>query len=112
MRTIKFRAWDKKEKRMYPWNSIDLRLWIQFFENILGNFEIMQYTGLTDCLGKEIYEGDIVVFDNIKGDVRFNDGSFVIGEHEFISMKFGEKGWHWELVEIIGNIYEHPELIK
>jgi len=70
----------------------------------------VQYTGLKDKNGKEIYEGDILLWEDvkIKSEVVFEEGCFVIkheqGGSDFISSK--------NMFEIIGNIYENPELIK
>jgi len=92
----------------------------------LRNFDLMQYTGLKDKNGKEIYEGDVLkVGDwrkldtwkmphegNDKAFVGFQDGSFTIGE-EPNRYSHGLTGWHIEnmKLEVIGNIYENPELL-
>ena len=73
---------------------------ISFYKN--GN-RLMQYTGLTDKNGKEIYEGDIVKWGKIIEKVEMKDGCW--------SMVLGTIVEEFNL-EVIGNIYENPELIK
>lgn len=62
---------------------------------------LMQFTGLLDKNGKEIYEGDIL---RGLGKVYFHQGKFCV--------EYGEEwGWISKNAEIIGNIYENPELL-
>lgn len=78
---------------------------------------LMQYTGLKDKNGKEIYEGDIVklIADSCRGDkfkpfiagyVSFRSGSFYITDNAVSRFR-----WEDYIVEVIGNIYENPELL-
>lgn len=111
-REIKFRVWDKDKKEMetYPmWNDSICHWW-----NFHDGYEIMQYTGLTDKNGKEIYEGDIVNVDG-RNDPHFCE--FVQkdsgGRFQFTHPKKGV----WSCfpkpkIEIIGNIYENPNLLS
>lgn len=130
MREIKFRAWDKEEKKMiyqidngskkddkFETIAIDFE-GTPFFliENRIedtakvrvfykGQLELMMFTGLKDKNGKEIYEGDILS-----------------NKDSIASIKWGELGgWVWGSVylttdidwkfKIIGNVYENPELV-
>jgi len=151
MREIKLRAWDKTKKK---WLNADDRMtiadetdfwwaWVQaispdgvihFVPDIL-NIEIVQYTGLKDKQGKDIYEGDIVahssnVFGLIhKGVVsQYFDGSWQVtyrrGDHpSYIpDERSDEKAFMWlaewtnselgNVAEVVGNIYENPELLE
>jgi uncharacterized phage protein (TIGR01671 family) len=114
MREIKFRAWDKETKKIYIVNSLTLDfhycdLWDGNLnsEGIARNWdevELMQYTGLKDKNGKEIYEGDIV---------KYKD-KLTLDEHiiEFENGRFGYPMADYKFYEVIGNIYESPELLK
>lgn len=124
MRDIKFRAWDKEKKVMiddqdqdadkhYP---IKLGDWIHDTVWRIGKIRgtLMQYTGLKDRNGKEVYEGDV--------DSRGLVVEYVTGMSGYYLMKNGE-GFHLsheqsvldnkiKTLEIIGNIYENPGLIE
>jgi hypothetical protein len=122
MREIKFRAWDKKEQRIVtPILELGMKECVAFWhldgvwfdpENII----LMQYTGLKDKNGKEIYEGDI---DNNRIVVWVDDEdlSEFVGWHwkDIYKNKYGEYEIHSFFafttpIEIIGNIYENPEM--
>lgn len=122
-REIKFRAWDKYENKIRKVRGINFTnkdLWLKIEDNrIMGaNFfevELMQYTGLKDKNGKEIYEGDIIKFtDNYNTDipekigvVKFNNASFYITDGAYSCYR-----WIDINIEIIGNIYENPDLLE
>lgn len=118
MRQIKFRAWDKNRKEMYQFErrittppplegkSLGKHLFLPLEREDL---ELMQFTGLLDKNGKEIYEGDVVNegVDNLNYEVAFQQGGFWLLERD------NEMGWPESGdIEIIGNIYENPELLK
>ncbi|MCK9370761.1 YopX family protein [Candidatus Dojkabacteria bacterium] len=110
MRTIKFRAWDKKANKMELWEEVISA--VMFFRYFDGNYELMQYTGLKDKNGKEIYEGDYFK-DDIwyveKALIEFNNGMFgwwSDGKEEFIPLNDCKN------IEVTGNIYENEELTK
>ena len=113
MREIKFRAWDG-EKLRYPnlINTSDSPTPFTCYttDNLEpGHFdakELMQFTGLKDLQGKEIYEGDIVDYGNGRNKVvEFIDGCFCICGITAMPKLM-------TLYPVIGNIYENPELLK
>lgn len=125
MREIKYRAWIEEEQRMWYSDSKKQDDMIYFLLiNSSGpylspvhheeydeytEFELMQYTGLKDKNGKEIYEGDIVKCGNDAPQfVRWNETISGFG----MSFKIGATTNIPENCEVIGNIYEHPDLLR
>lgn len=112
MREIKFKVWDTYKKIM---DYTNLNIILQFGDYVGCNTEdgeliFMQYTGLKDKNGKEIYEGDTV---------HAWGGEYYLGAWEFaktIDIKnlicdVYELS-HYENLEVIGNIYENPDLLE
>ena len=125
-REIKFRAWDKKQKSFINgFNMIGFstgqgapKRKLQRFDTYWDEEEvvIMQYTGLKDKNGKEIYEGDICIVSlsyfkikDEKATVIFHNGAF---QFQYGCEKFFSKPHDaWDKVEVIGNIHDNPELL-
>ncbi|MEB9684595.1 hypothetical protein BK742_26155 [Bacillus thuringiensis serovar pingluonsis] len=109
MREIKFRAWDKEFKQFS-----DMALNYKIADiNYYTDYEWMQYTGIKDLHGNEIYEGDIV--KNAFGE----EYKIVWDEKrcQFIAVTTIEDGSEWyqnvsRSLEIIGNIYGDENLTK
>lgn len=110
-RKIKFRIWNDYDKKMIRWNELLEKNLANIFTIPSYNKWLMQYTGLNDKNGKEIYEGDIVRI--FKGDicvVEYNYNGFglkVIDE----SKNYGYVDFIDYRIEVIGNIYDNPELL-
>jgi len=118
MRELKFRGWDKKHKSMTEINNhfmyLNGSLMVVGGKDNTGswsapraNYELMQYTGLSDKNGVEIYEGDIVKCSHHNekaiSEVKFIDGCFII------SGFYIDASWDFPL-EVIGNRYENPDI--
>ena len=108
MRKIAFRVW--LQNMMWEHGSFDLEIAIKD-----GGCELMQFTGLTDRNGKEIFEGDVIshkVHPNVRGEVYYEDGGFFFNHYkEFKTSSL--RDWHMgSAMEVLGNIYSNPELLK
>jgi uncharacterized phage protein (TIGR01671 family) len=120
-REIKFRAYNPEEKKM----SVDFTLYeiatagsktiFPFGVTANKNTILMQYTGLKDKNGVEIYEGDVILGDQVvewvdENNARFDQevGCYGIqnGKHNLVSYRKRDN------YEVIGNIYENLNLIK
>lgn len=123
-RTIKFRAWDKGWKQIvYPdiiHHNINLGFTIyQAFKSSDGgvyfplqeNLILMQFTGIYDCEGKEIWEGDIleIWIENIKQDNLYTVDDM---KELYFEMNRDDSYYRFNKVKVIGNVYEHPNLLN
>ena len=89
---------------------------VKRYEPSENRFDIMQYTGLHDKNGKEIYEGDIVKvrkWSSFETEiVKFDKGCFYAGMHYGSSTRTTLKLIQPKMTEVIGNIYENKELLN
>jgi uncharacterized phage protein (TIGR01671 family) len=145
MRQIKFRAWDKQREEMWKYvlnemSDVDcyddnLSMWSVAKMMEKGDdsrFVFMQYTGLKDRNGTEIYEGDILL---VTSETYTNFGKTPTGRFskEYYEVIWKDDGWGYKVLksdhtiegteikglkvttkyaEVIGNIYEHPHLLE
>ena len=121
----KFRMWNKITSKMHSVDGlyfdseevqykdeVDVLRFIKF-----GNTILMQSTGLKDKNGKEIFEGDIVDYKGRKAVVKWH-GSYASFIYRFVD-ELNERVSEWHPLflayyhfEIVGNIYENPELLE
>ena len=116
MRELKFRYWDDEKEKMFgPFSPLEL--------GCVDEDYLMQYIGVKDKVGNEIYEGDI-----LREDKEWDNDEAFIGKVEFSAPKFAitwlkkDKGYTYSLgpglfgelpyYTLIGNIYESPELME
>lgn len=135
MREIKFRAWDRSKNLMSPVWTIGFKAWdwpdvalnrLELEDNGTydadlmreGNIVLMQYTGLKDKNGKEIWEGDVIHVPAKKrwrsGVVNYSEitGSFKVEAIDLFDI-IGKKSslFYDENAYVAGNVYENPELV-
>ena len=121
MRGIKYRAWDKTSKNMIadyahigPYGELYVT---QFHSSAYGracpDLVLMQFTGLTDKNGAEIYEGDILksAYTNLHYEVIFNgryEGKAIgntMALHDLYKISI-------QCYEVVGNVYTNPEMLE
>jgi len=151
MREINFRLWDKEKKVMIPNNGDDYEeeycYLVMFIDgswalcwsqggDVFDKYEIMQFTGLKDSKGKEIYEGDIVIADDggewfpheydEEKDEYYPTGKYLVEyDSEFARFILIDLETNCEVecdynpfslpdftLEVIGNKFQNPELLK
>lgn len=130
-RSLKFRVWSKNENKYLSQDDL-VNFWIRpndfttcfmewrsgfdgetMFETKESDFVYQQYTGLKDKNNKEIYDGDILQYNNLRYEVRWD-------EYEWKAVCSYYNKYHWPTIEpfglvgcsiVVGNTFENPELL-
>ena len=124
MREVKFRVWDKDSNKIYSqddfiltFDTVGEDIYLSKNDKIipLYRYDLMQYTGIKDKNGKEIYEGDIIDIGN--GEIftvgwhKYNqEFTFLNANNNYFENTYrGDSRDTWE---VIGNIYENEDLLE
>ena len=123
-RVIKFRAWDKSSNRMVSFEELcngDHDSWpdlyfalVPYNDNLLDRLVPLQFTGLLDKNGKEIYEGDIARWPSgINREIIWDERNACFSSKDVTLMsELGKIAILGKHLEMIGNIYENPNLLN
>lgn len=122
-REIKFKIFDTHNKIFLNQDQFNVRcdgynggIQNNKCAGVVGGVIALQFTGLKDKNGNDVYESDIIRFSDENLKVIYNsstasfDVEFIGGDVEPLVPQYGE--WYADQVEIIGNIYSNPELLK
>ena len=133
-REFKFRIWDSTKKKWIKYGGNDTVYQSEYYIDVNGgvrelyydsleavddNAILQQYTGINDKNGKEIYEGDIVKFsyylhehdiETIVGEVFFKGGIYYFNRD--LLMATNDGNFIEESLEVVGNMFENPKLLK
>lgn len=112
-REIKFRAWDTDEGKMFYGveTGMDRGIWIHF-DSVLNHdgMVVMQFSGLGDRKGRPIFEGDVLKGERTMWVCRYEAPCFRLYRTDGKFTTFSKKYMRNDL-EVIGNIFENPELL-
>ena len=118
MRTIKFRGKGRRTGNWFYGNLfIDMYGRTYIFSLEVGGLEVDpetvgQFTGLYDCDGKEIFEGDILDFNGLTVEVRFVRGVFAFLANGDLDEELCGDCRTDLFAKVIGNVYENPDILK
>jgi len=111
---IKFRIWQNVTQPVMAYFGIkEISEGVDLEDK--KDWKVMQFTGLLDKNGKEIYEGDVIEWYRLLMDCKSVEkvGQVMKFHTRKMTAQFtGVSGEHWRTVEVIGNIYENPELLS
>lgn len=119
MREIKFRIWHEETKRFYYLYLSEV-IGLERVLSIPANSILQQYTGLRDKSGKEVFEGDLIQYnrqssyDGVSLEAKWSSDRwgwvFVSKSGDFFANEYTPEGDRFNFIEVVGNIFENPEL--